>query len=141
MYFTVMAGGDDEDYEPDPDLRVLELAKANRARRGQKMLLRWKDHVFEREIEREGTIDSLQRSLDCEAKFLELLAEMDRQGRKVYMGKNQFSAATIFAKHPSGKDYKYKEYDAAIEILLSGNKIKLQEEGPLSKRQTRIVRA
>ena len=44
MYFTRATASDDS--EPDPDLRILELAKSNRGKIGQKIFMRWHDGML-----------------------------------------------------------------------------------------------
>jgi hypothetical protein len=65
--FTTPVGEDGK--EKDPDLRLLELAKANRARRGQK-------------IELPG-VSTGANDLHAEQSFLELLDKLGAQGRRV----------------------------------------------------------
>jgi RecA-family ATPase len=134
MYFTYVTVGDGDE-EPDPDLRLLDLPKANRARKGLKMVLRWRADAFQREDrEEQSSLDGLQQALKCEATFINLVAEFERQGRTASPNAGRAYAPFLFSKHPEGKLFGAKKYAEAMEILLSSNRVKVGlTPGPKSK--------
>lgn len=79
LYFT--RATTDEGDCPDPDLRVLELAKANRAQTGQRMHLRWTEHGFIPDGTTAKSLDALERQLKTEDIYLKLLKRFWTEGR------------------------------------------------------------
>jgi RecA-family ATPase len=134
MYFTKATAQEEgeEDSAADRDLRLLELAKTNRAATGLKMLLRWCDGRFIAEQDG-GDVDSIIRRIDCEELFVELLETFEKEGRPPSPNKGWAYAPFLFAQHPAGKSYKSKEYRDAMNILLGTGRIKIEVTGPKSR--------
>jgi RecA-family ATPase len=127
----------DDGTELDPDVRILELGKANRARRGGKIMLRWQDNRFVREGS--GAQNQIERQLRAEDRFLTLLLQRNSQERFVSPNRSRSFAPTEFAKHPDGAEFSSREYEHAMEILLSKGSIRNEEYGPPSRRRNRLV--
>jgi RecA-family ATPase len=126
--------------EPDPDLRLLELDKANRARRGEQIHMRWFDGVFVK-VE-PGSPSSAATELHHEQVFLELLDALTRQGLKVSAAvKGHAYAPTEFLKRARGKDIGKKALEAAMNRLLERGVILQVEEGSKSRKSGRLVRS
>lgn len=89
-----------EGEEPDPDLRVLELPKSNRAQAGTQVFLRWKDGRFVRENRGNQSIDDLGKAVKAEDVFLKLLRLFNLQKQTASPNRNQTYAPQLFSKHP-----------------------------------------
>jgi len=129
---------DPEGGAPDPDLRILELAKANRARGKQIMSLRWTEAGFMRDDEAASGVDALSRRLKAEDTFLKLVKLFNEQGRHVNPSTSRTGAPVLFAKHPDNKGFTKSEFEHAMETLLGAGKIQVVTEGPPSKQIQRL---
>jgi RecA-family ATPase len=136
MYMTVPGSEDGE--EQDPDRRVLELIKANRGRRGQKIWMRFNDGIFEQDARSVDSPEAFESQIACEDQLLKIIGKINRSGREVspYTGKNY--APAMAAKHPENSGFKAKEFDRAMEILLGSGKLKVATYGPPSKQRSRL---
>jgi KaiC/GvpD/RAD55 family RecA-like ATPase len=134
MYMTV-PGGEDGD-EPDPDLRMVELMKVNRTRKGQKMWMRFKDGIFEPEAR--ASLPAFESQLACENQLLKLVRAINESGREVspHLGRNYMPS--MAAKHPESRGYKARDYERAMETLLGSGKLKVATYGPPSKQRSRL---
>jgi RecA-family ATPase len=116
----------EKDEEPDPDLRVIEIMKANYARTGEIINLQWKDGIFV-PVAMPGTLDRLADDRDADELFLQLLDRFTAQGRNASHSPTANNyAPTMFAKDSEGKGKK-KEFAAAMERLFSARKIKVEQ--------------
>src|SRR5262249_25650725 len=126
---------------PDPDLRKLTLTKANAARRGETVELRWSDGVFVSAAQ-PADFDFLMNRPDPEEVFLDLLAEIRNQKRHVSASKHASNyAPKFFAKRPPDRRQKYvrKDFEEAMERLFASNRIKVAEYGRPSDQREEIV--
>jgi hypothetical protein len=141
LYFTSVTAGENDE-EPDPDLRMLELAKSNRARNGQKLWMRWKDGRFVPESSQDG--NDIGAQIAVEVLFLELLDKLTSQGRNVCATPGVSFAPKLFCDQPEAKEKRVSsksQFKTAMENLLTAGKIKNVEEGPPSRRRNKLVRA
>jgi len=120
-------------YEPDPDARRLSSKKANYARTGGEIMLRWQDGVFVAEEEPSG-LDRLAAGAKAERVFLNLLHVYTEQGRRVSPKNGPGFAPKIFAEHPDAEGCTKKAFKVALETLLRDGKVQVSEEGPPSRR-------
>ncbi len=123
--------------EADRDLRELALAKANRGPRGTKIMLRWRDGHF---VVDHG-FDAPDAMVLAQAKnvFLDLLREINGQGRRVSPHRSSIHAPKVFAEHPNCKGITSRTFARAMEALFSEKRIEVVSEGPRSKARDRIV--
>jgi RecA-family ATPase len=119
---------DKEDEEPDPDLRVIEIMKANYARTGEIINIRWKDGVFVPTTTL-GTFEKIASDRDADELFLRLLDRFTVQGRNASHSRTANNyAPTMFARDPDGKG-KRKELAVAMDRLFVAGKIKVEKYG------------
>ena len=122
-------------YEPDPDARRLSSKKANYARTGGEIMLRWQEGVFVAEESSSG-LDKLAAGAKAERIFLKLLGEFTEQGRRVNANSGPNFAPKIFAEHPDAEGCTKKAFRTAMETLLRDGKVRISEEGAPSRRVT-----
>lgn len=121
--------------EHDPDKRILSTKKANYGRVGEEVLLRWQRGVFElaqQVVVTEGEADETPKA---ERVFLKLLRAFAEQGRKVNAAGGTTYAPNVFAKHPDSEGVTKAAFRGAMDTLLSGQKVRVVEDGPPSKRR------
>jgi RecA-family ATPase len=121
---------EDDGKERDPDLRVLELAKSNRARRGAKIHMRWWEGCFMGTTPGEASTANDQYG---EQVSLELLDAFTQQERTV-------SSNPQAGTYAPAQFAKKKRLDAAKQRLFAKRLIKQVVEGPKSKPRGRIIR-
>jgi RecA-family ATPase len=134
MYMTVPGGEDGE--EADPDLRMMELMKVNRARKGKKMWMRWKEGIFEPEARVQE--QDFEGQIACEEQFLKLVRKINESGREVSPLMGRTYAPGMFAKHPESSGFKLRDYERAMELLLGSGKLKVATYGPPSRRYSKL---
>ncbi|WP_172842182.1 AAA family ATPase [Bradyrhizobium lablabi] len=126
--------------EEEAAFRELEVVKSNYGPAGEKVRLRWEDGSFVLK-----TVQSTPQQAATFAKiddlFLKLLDKRTAQGRRVYPTKGSGYAPSVFAIDPDAAGITPKALATSMERLFSERKIVTIEEGPPSKRVTRIARA
>lgn len=127
--------------EPDPDLRILELAKSNRGKIGQKIFVRWHDGCFVLDGAAAGGINRLERDLKAESVFLDLLDAYNDRGRHVSDKSGANYVPKVFSDDPEAAGITKKQFKDAMNRLFTADRIKVEEFGPPSRPQRRIVRA
>jgi RecA-family ATPase len=139
LYFTTPSIGEGEDKKRDDDVRELERAKSNRAKRGVKMTLRWHDGFFG--LERGASRGPLDLA-EAKAVFLNLLRSYTKQGRKLSDGPKSGSyAPTMMAREEQGKTIGVARLTQAMNALFSEHRIRVEHEGKPSRPHSRIVEA
>ena len=136
LYFTDIPNESDGP-PPDPDMRVIELAKSNRARRGEKIHMIWTDGRFV--LASAAAIKNSKNEAEAEELFLQLLSKLDRQGMHVSVFRSPSYAPTILAKQPSSNGIGKASLEGAMHRLLDKGKIRDQTYGPPSKLRHRLV--
>lgn len=129
----------DEGDEPDPDLRQLEVMKANYGPVGERILLRWRDGVFVPEQSDGGSFERAARDQKAQATFLALLNLFTAQGQDVNHKPGHNYAPARFAKHPNATGLSSKAFAKAMQQLLDTRKIKIDEAGRPSRPTHRLV--
>lgn len=128
----------DDDYETNPDARILSTKKSNYGRTGGETQLTWKGGVFVAD-EVQGGLDRMASNAKAERVFLKLLRLHTDQGRKVnHVGSTTYAPA-LFAKHPDAEGCTKRSFKNAMETLLSSGKISVQTYGPPSKLRQFLV--
>lgn len=136
MYFTAPAPADKDDII-DPDVRTLSLEKANRARKGQAINLRWKDGVFV--VDGGPTGQGIGSAASARNTFLNLLDFHEKNAINVSANKGPTYAPSIFEKHALANGLKASALKRAMDELLESGTIRNVEEGRASKRRTRLT--
>lgn len=135
-------GGDAGD-AIDPDARTLSRLKANYARTGDKITLRWSDGAFERDgaiLETAADGSNLDRVDQADRAFLAGLTELTEKGVRVNVHKGQANHApkAIREMTNAGKGFELGELEAALKRLIRQDRISSIEEGPASRRRSYI---
>jgi RecA-family ATPase len=136
LYLEIIKGEDGR--EIDADLRVLRVMKANYARAGHEVRLRWRDGCFILEGSA-GGFDKLVADTNAENVFLHLLAAFTAQGRDVSPNVSNTYAPAVFEKHPDGRRVNKKQFASAMERLLTAKRICVEPVGPPSRRYSRLL--
>jgi hypothetical protein len=135
LYFTEAER--DEGAPPNPDLRVIELAKANRARRGEKIHVMWADGRFV--AVSPGSVVNHALATEVDERFLHQLAKLNSRGMHLSPNRSSAYAPAIIARQPGSNGVGKHALEAAMNRLLDAGKIRVEEYGPPSKRRHRLV--
>ena len=127
----------DDGAEPDPDLRVLTVKKANYTRKGKEVHLRWIDGVFH--LGTESFFDKVAANQRVETVFLDLLRQFSAQGRKVSHQASPSYAPRLFERHPSAAGITSRAFQRAMETLLARGAIVVETVGPPSRQYSKLV--
>ena len=127
------------DAQTDGAERILKTMKANYARGGGEIRLRWADGVYEAITEESGMLGSIKRG-NAETVFLECLEAVTREGRNVSESKHSGNyAPKLFADRPEGKGYRKEEFRRTMEALFQAGKIRVEPYGRGGDHRQRIV--
>jgi RecA-family ATPase len=127
--------------EPDPDLRVLSLKKANYARALPDMRLRRQIGGYVAEGgDNELTRDRIALQARAERTFLTLLSAYSAESRHVRHTTGHSYAPAVFAKDPRAEGLGRQALQAAMNRLFVEKAITSESYGPPSRRYQRIVR-
>jgi RecA-family ATPase/5S rRNA maturation endonuclease (ribonuclease M5) len=140
LYFKRATTAKDE--EPDPDMRILEVMKANYGPVGETITLRWKDGLF-LPVPKPGSLEQLARERKLEDLFLTLLDRWIDQGRNVSEKKSANNyAPSRFVGEPEAKADKVtkRELTDAMERLFRAGKMHVATYGFASRGWNRIER-
>jgi RecA-family ATPase len=134
-YFTTPATGNEP--EPHQDLRCLSLNKTNRGRRGQNLMLRWRDGWFGLA---QGDGADPMKLAGAKTRFLELLTTYAKQGRNVsHKPTARNYAPTTFANDNSGTRFSRDLYADAMNVLFSEGRLGVgMSPGPESRASERL---
>lgn len=134
----ITEGSGPEAYEPDTRKRVLSIKKQNYGETGTEIAMTWQDGVFVPEA-METSLDRMSGAAKAERVFLKLLRAFTDQGRRV----NHVGAATyapkLFSEHPDSEGLTKRALKTAMESLLATGKVKIETEGPASRRVAYLV--
>lgn len=129
----------EKDEEPDPNLRVIEVMKANYGPVGETITVSWKDGVFVPTTAM-GTFEKIAAERAVDELFLKLLDRFRDQGRNVSEKPTANNyAPKMFATDPDGKGRR-KDLADAMSRLFSARKIRVEDYGRPSRPYTRLVR-
>lgn len=121
-----------EGYEADPDARILSTKKANHARTGGEISVKWRDGVFVAEAPETG-LDRMAASAKAERVFLKLLAMFTAQGRRVNGNGGPTYAPKMFAESAESEGVTKRAFKAAMDALYTKGKIRNETTGPASR--------
>jgi RecA-family ATPase len=131
------APSDENAGPPSLDMRVLELAKSNRARRGEKIHLVWFDGCFTTVAP--GAAENLTNAAEADRIFLAALEKMTSQGVNLSTSPSSTYAPTVLAKMPMGKRIGKAALDRAMHRLIERGVIRAEPFGPPSHRRHRLI--
>jgi phage/plasmid primase-like uncharacterized protein/RecA-family ATPase len=120
--------------EADPDLRILDMPKANRARAGQRKVVRWTENGFVHDSAAENALNDIGQQLKAEEAFLRLLNRFCEEGRPPSPKPSSTYAPTAFAAHPGSEGISKTAFKKAMDVLLGVGKIEIVTVGPPSRR-------
>ena len=119
---------------------MLTNKKANYGRAGTTIQLRWAKGVFLLDDPGEATPANVQaEERRIEELFLKLLARRNAQRLPVGPSPSSNYAPTVFAKDKLAGGVQKSAFRAAMNRLLEGGKIRVDEHGPQSRRTKLIV--
>lgn len=138
LYFSIPKP-DRDGAEPDEDSRILSRKKANYAKRGEVTELRYHKGVFI--VDRQGQEAATAFRPPVEKVFLDLLDKFASQGRRVsHKSQSPTYAPSMFGKDSGRQGYRSGDFKAAMSKLFDAGTIRIQEEGPPSRRYEHIVK-
>ena len=110
---------------PDDDARILSRVKANYARKGETIPLRWQEGVFVSTAPSAGIVGWIERK-KCERVFGDLLDRIISEGQRVSHNSRAGNyAPRIFAMRPDREGYQRADFERAMHALLAGREIKI----------------
>jgi KaiC/GvpD/RAD55 family RecA-like ATPase len=121
----------------NPDMRVLELAKSNRARGSELIYMLWSEGRFVVSNKNDTTEQSQALQTLEEEAFLECLAEVKRQGRGVHV-KGPTAAPATFMGMRKASGFRKDALHRAMQRLLEAGKIVLTTTGPASRQRSHL---
>jgi RecA-family ATPase len=135
LYFTDVK--EDSDAPANPDMRVIELAKSNRARRGEKIYAIWEAGRFV--MAAPGATRNLESETAADELFLLLLSKAAKQGQALSPSRSPSYAPTVLARWPGSKGTGKAALERAMHRLLEAGKIRVETFGPPSKLRHRLI--
>lgn len=120
-------------YEPDTRKRVLSIKKQNYGETGTEIGMTWEDGVFVPDAV-ETSLDRMAGAAKAERVFLKLLRAFADQGRRVNHAGGTTYAPKLFSEHSDSEGLTKRALKAAMEGLLAAGKVKIETEGPASRR-------
>jgi RecA-family ATPase len=127
--------------EPDPNLRILKVLKANYAPTGTEVRLRWERGALRLDGGGPGMFDRIAAEAKADRVFLSLLKRTTDAGRDLSPKHSQTFAPTVFAKQPDAEGCSKHDFEKAMERLLASGRIKVEKYGPPSRSYSRIALA
>lgn len=137
LYFESAQAADGS--EPDKDLRTLTLRKANYAPAGVSFTVRWKHGAYVPEVGATSSLDRMALKQKAEATFLCLLRQFNDQDQHVSSTPCATYAPKVFASHPNREGIGKRQFEAAMQVLLSRQEIRIERFGPPSRQRSRLV--
>lgn len=136
-------GGDD----PDPNLRILSRLKANYAAIGVDLSVRWEGGAFVNTVDptmagetEDGSIVA-HRMREAEAWFIEGMNELAAKKLRCNIHRGQANYAPKFLREKTTTCQSLSEFEltGAMNRLIKANRIRVEEDGPRSRRRSYLV--
>jgi RecA-family ATPase len=131
----------EKDEEPDPDLRVLEVMKANYGPVGETVTVRWTNGLF-LPVTGAGSLEKMAAEQQADQLFLSLLDRFNGQGRNTCEkpSANNY-APSLFAQESEAKQAGTRKagFEGAMRRLFAAGKIYVETYGPRSRSWTRLM--
>jgi RecA-family ATPase len=131
----------DKDEEPEPDLRVLEVMKANYGPVGETINLRWNNGLF-LPVHGVSNLDKLAAERRSDDMFVKLLDQFTRQGRNTSEKPSAPTyAPTLFAKENEARacGIRKADFERSMRNHFGTGKIYLEPYGPPSRGTSRLA--
>lgn len=125
----------EDGYEADPLRRILSIKKSNYGATGLTIPLRWQEGVFVTDL----AINGAEGSGHVDRKFLELLSDLNSQGRKLNPTSGSSYAPTVMSTLPNSEGITKRAFQQAMNRLLANKTIYLAEDGPPSRRKKHLA--
>ena len=112
--------------------------KANYAPAGTMLTVKWENGAYIVE----GGANSLDKraiEIRVDETFLALLSMFSAQGQDASPNPSPSYAPSRFADHPNANGFSKKQFAAAMQRLLVGGKIRIEQFGPPSRQRSRLV--
>jgi RecA-family ATPase len=122
----------------DDDVRELAVVKSNYGPIGETVRLRWQHGVFV-PVPAGSTLDTIAADAKADQLFVALLERHTEQGQRVSTSTGTTYAPAKFAEHPDASGVTSKVFAKAMQRLLDAGKIRIEEDGPASRRRSRLV--
>jgi RecA-family ATPase len=129
---------DDPKLITDEYVRRLATVKANYAKGGGDIGLRWDQGRFIRTDQVDSGTRAAMASR-AERVCLHLIDLFNRQGRTISTARGPNYAPVVFASHPQSEGVTKVQFEAAMNNLLDTGKVAVVESGPPSRRRQNIV--
>ena len=141
LYLERRLVGKETKVEPDADVRVLSTKKANRAKLGGEITMRWSQGRFVAEADR-NAVRGAEIDASDEIVFLHLLRLFNRTQRftSPQMSARNYAPRTFIAD-AKGSEIGKSRLEAAMGRLLEQNVLATEPFGPPSRRYNRLVEA
>jgi DNA repair protein RadA/Sms len=121
------------------DVRILKTVKSNYGKIGDEMQLEWCEGVFIlHDPSKPGITDGLINGRNDKL-FVAVLSKLNRTGQRPSPNKSPSFAPRMIQKHPDAKGTKVRDLEMAMQRLLDAGVIKIVEEGPASRRRSRLI--
>ena len=125
--------------ELDGNRRTLTSKKANYAKRADNILIQWRAGVFELDDGSKNEGATASRDTLHDLMFINLIEKYRIEGRSVSATPSANYAPAVFAKDSDSQGVSKQSLLAAMNRLLHAGRIRIEEFGPPSKRQRRLV--
>ena len=140
--WALLVPRDEEGQVADEDLRILSRRKANYARMGEEIELRWVDGVL-RPVRQTvaSAFTGVNRTLGAEMVFLDLLDRCFAQNVFLSNSRNAGNyAPKALGKRPDRQSYNRSDFEAAMHSLFAQKRITNEAYGRSGDARFRIVR-
>jgi RecA-family ATPase len=134
MYFKTV--------EDSPGLRRLEIKKNNYGPEGETVTVKWVDGIYVPEA-LPGSLEREAEDRKIDELFLTILRRLYKQNRAVSDKTSKAYAPSVFSSEPEAGHVPQagKAFTAAMIRLFAANRIRVEEDGPPSRRRRYIVEA
>jgi RecA-family ATPase len=122
----------------DPDRRVLKVVKANYGRTGEEIKIRWDDGVYVVDTGDDPVVAGMI-SRKADDVFLAVFLKLTGQGQRLSPKKCSTYAPKKVAEHADAKGYTSQRMAEAMQRLLDDGVLKIETEGPPSRRYDVLV--
>jgi RecA-family ATPase len=137
LYFAGAKSSRDSD-EPEGDVRELRVVKANYARTGETVQVRWQRGVFV-PVASPTSLDRMAADAEVDVLFMRLLEQANAQGRGAGPNKGPNYAPARFEAMPGANGTRSHAFAVAMERLLSAGKICVETIGSPTRQRSRLI--